>query len=61
MSINLENQKTIGHAEDCLYDVLNQLPENDTRRAQIEALLPIMSDLYHSFAYDVKQESEQKA
>ena len=49
MTAYIEHQRTIGHVEDCLYEVMIQLPKDDIRRLQIESLLPIMSDLYHSF------------
>ena len=47
-----ENQRIVGHAEDCLYDVWNLLPKDDERRKDIDKILIQLADLYHSFAID---------
>jgi hypothetical protein len=44
-----EHQRTVGHAEDCLWDVWKALPEDDPRKATLEKMLVDLSDLYHSF------------
>jgi hypothetical protein len=53
-----ESKNTIGHAEDCLYEVKEKLPKNDPRVAVLDKILIELSDIYHSFAVDQKAESE---
>jgi hypothetical protein len=53
-----ESQHTVGHAEDCLYEVMSKLPKDDPRVAVLDKMLIELSDIYHSFAVDQKAEME---